>query len=438
MKNVAIKILITLLLNAFAFASLVAAEDLIIPIISRPAVLDEGVQRELTPVQIAEILPWTKDSKLALQELLENIQTLKSQEKVEKLVEGIEVIVSDSASTRSELLMRYILNRSLILYRTLSSEMREEAVGSVDVKLRVLSTSVSMALDYSNDDVLTLTSSKKISYAMFGKVYYSFLYELNKSIFDTSAQYQIQKMALEWYQWDLYRDINNKSYSSLILKINNALKLYPVNQPNDSQAINFIKQMKNFSIQSELSDPMLINKVISPRINKIKKNLEVGDKVYFFNVPPEMATITKVLDDNRYNVTTSSRKYKAIPRSYFIELSGCGNEYCVNDELLYESIGAFNAPEKEKIVSVIGIRLNGDYLIKYKNRNEFSYASDNTLNQQKGCRNNFCVGDKVTVKSDPTSPAEIIQINGDGCVVKFYESHWTRGFDISYKDLQRE
>lgn len=135
--------------------------------------------------------------------------------------------------------MRYVLNRSLILYKTLSEEMDPKAVGSADVKLRVLSTSISMALDYSNDDFLTLTSNNKIRYAMFGKVYYSFLYELNKSIFDASAQYKVQKTALEWFQWDLYRDIDNKLYAELIVKINNTLKLYPSHELKDSEALFF-------------------------------------------------------------------------------------------------------------------------------------------------------------------------------------------------------
>lgn len=73
MKNLATKILIALLLNAFAVVSFVTAEDAIIPIISRPDVLSEGVQRDLTPAQVAELLPWAHSSKIELNELLETV-----------------------------------------------------------------------------------------------------------------------------------------------------------------------------------------------------------------------------------------------------------------------------------------------------------------------------------------------------------------------------
>ena len=232
-----------------SFAGTLKAQEMSLPVISKPAILEEGTQRELSKAQIAELLPWAKDSKLFLVDLLENIQGLTMQDKIDRLSEGLATVVGESASKNSELLMRYALNRGLVLNNILASEMSADAVGTADARLRVLKSSIEIALKYYETDMAILQKKSTAPYVIFGLDYFEFLSELNKSIFDASAQYSIQRTALEWLQWDLYRDLNNASYAPQIVKINNSLKTFPTKKITDAQSIANIRLMKKVAQQ---------------------------------------------------------------------------------------------------------------------------------------------------------------------------------------------
>jgi hypothetical protein len=236
------------ILTSVLFSTFLKADEVQIVVGKKPSVLQEGTQRDLSPEQIAELLPWAKDSKSMLSDLLENIQGLGMADKVNRMVDGIQQVVGESAPKNSELFMRYVLNRALVLNDMLDKEMDVDAVGAIDVKSRVLVLSIKMAIKYYDIDSAKLADQKVVSpFASFGKEYFYFLKELNKSIFDASAQYKIERTSLEWLQWDLYRDLNNTSYASTIIKINNALRIFPSTKLTDSQSINYIKQVRKVS-----------------------------------------------------------------------------------------------------------------------------------------------------------------------------------------------
>jgi hypothetical protein len=243
-----------LLISALSFSSILKAEEVSIPVVSKPSVLQEGTQRELTADQIAELLPWAKNSKVFLEDLLNSIQGLSSVDKIDRLELGIKSVVAESAPKNSELLMRYVLNRALVLNDVLKAEMSEDIVGTSDTKIRVLLSSVKMAIRFYDQDMQVLSKKSVVPFASFGVEYFGFLNELNKSIFDASAGYKIQKTALEWLQWDLYRDLKNTSYAPQIVKINNSLKLLPEKKLTDVQSLTYIRQMKLTASQLSFSD----------------------------------------------------------------------------------------------------------------------------------------------------------------------------------------
>jgi uncharacterized protein YmfQ (DUF2313 family) len=109
----------------------------------------------------------------------------------------------------------------------------------------------------------TLNKKTTAPFIEFGIQYYNFLTELNKSIFDASASYNIQRTALEWLQWDLYRDLNNQQVASQIVKVNNSLKMLPVKKMSDAQYISGIRQMKLLSQNLELNNFQSTKKVSS-------------------------------------------------------------------------------------------------------------------------------------------------------------------------------
>lgn len=172
------KKIIFILLFILGFEQSTFAEEVILPKMSKPAYLEEGTQRVLTQEQINELLPWAKNSKITLTDLLDEIKDLPMDQKIAHLNQGIQSVVAEGRST-SELFMRYILNRGLVLEETIKNETEDRAVGVADVKLRILVKSMQMAL------------------------------------------------MLEWLAWDLYRDLDNKTYAVKITKIGNFLKTLP-------------------------------------------------------------------------------------------------------------------------------------------------------------------------------------------------------------------
>ncbi|MBY0414858.1 MAG: hypothetical protein K2Q18_11865 [Bdellovibrionales bacterium] len=209
----------------------------------------EGTERELSVSQIQELLPWAKNSKLRLEDLLKSLDGLSATDKIEKLVNEIKYAVIESAPKNSELFMRYTLNRALALDNVFLKEMNQDAVGSPDIRLKVLLSSVKMALRYYDTDVALIEKRTTPPYASYGIEYFRFLNEVNKSVIDASAQYEIGRTSLAWYQNDLFRDLNQKVYAPSIYKINDELRRnFPERKSeqkvSDAKNIIAIRQMK--------------------------------------------------------------------------------------------------------------------------------------------------------------------------------------------------
>lgn len=363
MKN----ILLPLLIATTLFSGLsLQAEDIIIPVISKPSILEEGVSRKLSDSQVEELLPWAKDSKIFLVELQDSLDNLNVASKNEKLVSGINTVVSESAPESSELLMRYALNRGLVIYDILNKEASRDAIGVADAKLRILNSTVAMAIKYYDVDVDSLSQKSKITFADFGKDYYNFLAEINKSIFDASAQYAIQRTALEWLQWDLYRDTNNTKFANRIVKINNALKVFPAKKLTDSQSIAYLKDMKKLAedLKFKKADDSL----------SLKNILPIGDSViYMKQLNSKFARISKINDDeDRYTIQYSNGvEIRNIPMEDLAVTSGCGPKYCVKDKLIID---------RAYEVTVIAIKHDGTYVYRYDDdaiKNRAIEATDN-------------------------------------------------------------
>ncbi|MBP9681336.1 MAG: hypothetical protein KBD76_08020 [Bacteriovorax sp.] len=264
------------LLTSLLFAHTLKADDVILPVIEKPLLLQEGVQTKLTDAQIAELTPWARDSKVFLNDLLENIQELSIADKIDHLITGIKSTVGESAPKNAEILLRYTLNRALVLDAILSKEVDNNQVGSADARLRVLVSSIKMALKYYDTDMDTLTKKSPAPFISYGNDYFQFLNELNKSIFDASAQMSIQRTALEWLNWDYYRDLNNISVADRIIKINNGLKTFPLKTQTDAQAIALVRQMKKLSAMVNKIELKKVKEVVNQEIES--NNSEISNK----------------------------------------------------------------------------------------------------------------------------------------------------------------
>lgn len=420
-----------MILSSLAFSTMIKADEVILPVITAPSLLKEGTQTTLSEAQIAELLPWAKNSRVFLTDLQDSVQNLNMADKIDRLVDGITNTVTESSTKQSELLMRYILNRGLVVHDILNKKMDADAVGTQDVKLRVLRSTIVMALKYYDTDMETLSKGTPAPFVLFGMDYFNFLNDLNKSIFAASAQYSIQRTALEWLQWDLYRDLNNAGFASQIVKINNQLKIFPTTQLSDKQSISYIAQMKLIGQQLDLEGTIQrlnnekekeiartieekekyeeLKKEEALRKKRQAKALKKDTKVYFYSKGKEWeGKIIGVQDDGNYalSFTKSSVILANIKRDDLSVVEGCTSEQiCVNDILI-------NITNDYANVKVVGISFNDTLVIEFQDSKFAGQLSSkwSWTHQARttGCSSEgFCVGDKV-LNTEKNSYATII------------------------------
>ncbi len=393
MKN---KIAALVLLSSFCMPNTILAQELNLPTIIKPSVLEEGTERILTQSQVDELLPWAKNSKNFLEDLVENVQAFPMADKVERLLDGIRSVVSDSGSKNSELFMRYILNRSLVINEILSTEIEADAVGSNDIKARSLILSINMAIKFYEKDLEKLQNSKVVSpYASFGKEYFSFLKELNKSVFDASAQYNLERISLEWLQWDLYRDLNNTAYASQIVKINNSLKIFPTTKLKDSQYINYVRQIRKISeglnivIKEIRVEEPKVQLFTKQELEEEKPAIVSGSRVV--DNRDIAGTVHSVFENGAVKIKFDIDGYGALENSHVNNLSPSVNCYkksgiCVGDNII---------DSKGYSGNILYIFENGVVRAKFDGYGALEKRKMSELSKEVDCIQNFCRNNRI-------------------------------------------
>ncbi|MEI8348213.1 MAG: hypothetical protein WCG27_12150, partial [Pseudomonadota bacterium] len=227
-----------------------------------PGAFEEGVQSNLDPKQLQELIPWAENTLSFLDDLLRQTNNMKKRMKVQQLFNGIQNGVLSSLPKHTELLMRYILNRGLFVYDIVDKTMRTDDVHTLRIKIRILEQSILMAKKYFQSDLAFLKANplnfRPLDYVQFGKDYSNFLANLNKSVFSAAAQYKIELANLGWLMFDLNRDQDKTKYSRQILKIYFSIQgpraTYSQTPPaNDQESLELIRQMKTLRASLDLA-----------------------------------------------------------------------------------------------------------------------------------------------------------------------------------------
>ena len=215
--------------------------------------LEQGVTEKLTAKEIAEIKPWAENSQVFLQELLIQTRNLSKNQKISQLENGIQEIVLDSAPKRSELFLRYALNRGVYMSRVLVQEAGEEVLNVKITRVRILERSIDLALQFYQNDIRFLTAGEdpRLSRGEFALAWITLNQELARSIQDASAQYELYRFGLERLQVDLGKSTGREEYAVDVIRIEKQLQLQKMLNPKtlfDQQLlvqIRYIKQIMN-------------------------------------------------------------------------------------------------------------------------------------------------------------------------------------------------
>lgn len=254
----------------------------------------EGTETTLSKEQVQQILPWAQNTKIFLEKLLSSAENLSYLEKSRVLIRGIRQGVLASAPHNTELSMRYVLNRANMIYIIMRKSPHANEPMAVDAQNRLLEKSIQTAIAYYKSDMEALAKAKEgesvsnITFE-FAVDYQNFLNTVTQFSFDPKVNYKIQFLRVSFFQWDLFRLKDNKSYANPILETRRLTKYYPKQSPqNDQQAIHltnrlnaeFNKLLKQMDVQIAIYFEQLREiKVAKDRSEKIKE-VEVGDYVY--------------------------------------------------------------------------------------------------------------------------------------------------------------
>lgn len=239
----------SILITLLVFSSLKAFASEETRQIEIPYALQEGLETSLTDAQIQELLPWAYNTRDILSDLLDRVSQLPVSERNSRLKYEINDVVLKSAPKQTELFMRYILNRAVLVNDILTREHKGNQIGLEDLRYTMFKRSIQMALKYYKSDIELLTGNVQNNlelFSSFGFEYAKFLREIDNSIIDASAQFAVSRLVLELLHYDLFRDINRNKYSAQIVRIKSFLDSNIPKEPSERASVNikYIKEMK--------------------------------------------------------------------------------------------------------------------------------------------------------------------------------------------------
>ncbi len=224
-----------------------------------PSQFDEGLEVKLSPEQISEIQPWASNSKITLEDVYHRIKKIRDPLEVKRiLLDTIQRVVLSSAPKRTELLMRYVLNRTLKISEEMENQIAQDVHPStrnsvIQEQVRILKLSIRMAIRYYVSDIEFINGQAvekdksliNLPFAKFGIEYAKFLMWINESVMNARSQYNIAMMALGLLQWDLYRDdLNKMQLAPAIQKLYDFISIMPEKAPAQASDIKLVQAMR--------------------------------------------------------------------------------------------------------------------------------------------------------------------------------------------------
>lgn len=195
--------------------------------------VSEGIDMRFSPEAIAKIKTWPHNTNLLINNLLDELACMDSQdEKIDFLYEKIAILVkkSQKEQRKHEQLLRYVLNRALVLCGYLDVHYEDSnSIEKKSLEYNILRNSLAFAKAYAkveNEVLYKIQDEENGDYVIaggnppfveFGRRYAGFLHQISLSIFNEKAQYAFSYANIMWLATDLYRDkINNLYYKEVM------------------------------------------------------------------------------------------------------------------------------------------------------------------------------------------------------------------------------
>jgi hypothetical protein len=275
------------IIKAFTVSTLIWSHLLQAGVASAPAGMKEleveapfeqlEMKLELEPGLIESLRPFTNSLKRKLDNMLLAIAELKSLEKEQHLVASLEQILSKDKRRFRELLAFEILERALLIHKVMLEETIADNPHDAQVRVRLLTRAIELVRKkYFQKDQSFLNQESEVDYTRFAHEYFEYLSNLNKSVFDATAQYRIEKLTLQFLAYDLSHDPFFQKHAVTITTVNDRLIGFPKKIKDDQSALKKIRSLRR--IKKDLVAMMDKSYELIGRNVYLKAPLLSGDK----------------------------------------------------------------------------------------------------------------------------------------------------------------
>ncbi len=184
----------------------------------------EGTITRLSPTEVAEFLPWAQNARNQLNRALTQSRGLPLRDRMPLLERAVQAVVSRSGNRQYQLLMRFALNRGLLLVEELEKSIDMRAIGSLESGLDILQRSINVALAFYESDLAFQQRAQAdqnttvIPHARFGSAFMQELLPGVLNVLDAKAQYRLMYKLVEMVNWDLSRDAEANRHAETIVE----------------------------------------------------------------------------------------------------------------------------------------------------------------------------------------------------------------------------
>lgn len=215
----------------------------------------EGTVTRLSSAEVAEFLPWAQNARNQLERGMKVAQSLPLRERLPHIERVVKGVVSRSGSRQYQALMRFALNRGLLLVDELEKSANMNDVGSQENALDLLQRSIVVGLSFYESDLTfqqraqSGQASTVIPYARFATLFMQNMYPGVVNVLDATAQYRLLYKLVEMVNWDLSRDAEAPKYADTIVEAYELGQDLPEQSASDDKLnLRFIRRLNSLKI----------------------------------------------------------------------------------------------------------------------------------------------------------------------------------------------
>lgn len=259
-----------------------------IPVITTPSELArgeyaEGTVTRMSEAEVNEFRPWASNAKSVLTRALSQIKNMPLGDRATYLKTTIQSVVVQSGTRQYQTLMRFALNRGMLLLDEFERLVPATELGQTESGLDILLASVRSSLSFYESDlnfqerVQAGLASTDIPYATFAANFSLNLVPSVLNVMNAKAQYRLMYKLVEMLTWDLSRDANAAAYAEIITEAYDLLKGLPEeSRLDDRQTLRLTRKLNALGL-STLSSKVASVPTIVP-IPVVKTPQEIAEE----------------------------------------------------------------------------------------------------------------------------------------------------------------